>query len=162
MKNKENLLGKKTNQGQATRYVLYVRQDSVRQGDERTSIENRREALRRYAADAGITVASEFQDFGSANRPHVRQGFAAMLSRLERGDADGILCVRISQLARNHVDLAHILWLRKRGKIQSVRTLDGEYISEDDFMMIVADAIPRSLAAWKRRTYQRDRQSPGK
>lgn len=159
MKNK-NWPAKKIEQRVGARYVLYVRQAERRQDDNGLGIEEQKRALRRFAGNAGMSVVAERQDLGGAYRPKTRDGFNAMLDLLERGEADGILCVSIGHLARNHVDLARILRLRQRGMIQSVHALDGEYVEEDDFLLMVAFAVSRTYAAWKPKGTHRVQQPP--
>jgi len=59
--------------------------------------------LRGVAKNEGLNIAQEFIEKQSAKIPG-RPVFSEMLARIERGEAQGIVCWKLDRLARNPVD----------------------------------------------------------
>ncbi|HEY2341581.1 MAG TPA: recombinase family protein, partial [Chthoniobacteraceae bacterium] len=57
--------------------------------------------------------------------------FNEMLERIERGEANGILCWDIDRLYRNPIDEGRVRWLLQRGIIASIRTPSREFLPDD-------------------------------
>src|SRR5437667_6134677 len=69
-----------------------------------------------------ITLAADpFKEEKSAKEPG-RPTFNDMLRRIERGEANAILCWDIDRLYRNPVDEGRVRWLLQRGIIREIRT----------------------------------------
>ncbi len=101
------------------------------------SIDAQIHELNAQAARAGITlVGAPMSEEMSAKRPG-RPVFAALLERIGRREADGILCWHLDRLARNPIDGAAIMWALSEGKVQAVVTPDRTYTgSGDDKLMM--------------------------
>lgn len=84
----------------------YIRVSRVggREGEGYISPVVQREAIESYAAelDGAIVAWHDDQDFGGGNTE--RPGFQAMLARLEAGETDGIVVMRVDRFARSTAD----------------------------------------------------------
>lgn len=91
--------------------IGYVRVSRIgsRAGEGYISPEIQRDAISAYARELGEEVAyfADDQDFSGGNTE--RPAFAEALDRLERGEHDGILVMRIDRFARSVADGARIV-----------------------------------------------------
>lgn len=63
-----------------------------------------------------------------------------MRSRLERGEADGILVWSINRLLRNPVDHGTISWMLQQGGITSLQTMEKEYLPGDNVVLLSVES----------------------
>ena len=84
-------------------YFLYARKSTDVEDKQVRSIEDQLAVLRALAKQEGLNIVREFIEKQSAKRPG-RPVFNEMLVRIERGDAQGIVCWKLDRLARNPMD----------------------------------------------------------
>ena len=96
-----------------TSYFLYARKSTDVEDKQVRSIEDQLAVLRALAKEQGLHIVSEFIEKQSAKRPG-RPVFADMLRRIEKGEAQGILCWKLDRLARNMADGGRIIDLLQR------------------------------------------------
>lgn len=58
-----------------------------------------------------------------------------MMKRIEKGEAQGILCWKLDRLSRNPVDSGRICWLLQQGTIQHIQTHDRSFYPTDNTLM---------------------------
>src|SRR5690606_15652215 len=84
----------------------YIRVSRIngREGEGYISPDVQREAITGYARELGGAIVAwhDDQDYSGGNTE--RPGFQAMLGRLESGETDGIVVMRIDRFARSTVD----------------------------------------------------------
>ena len=117
------------------KYFVYLRKSTDTEDRQIQSIEDQKKELIKYADQFNLEIAGEFQENKSAKAPG-RPEFGRMLSEINRGKANGILCWKINRLARNPVDGGEIQWLIQQGVIQSIQTPGREYKTGDNVMMM--------------------------
>lgn len=71
-------------------------------------------------------ISLEFIEKQSAKLPS-RPVFDDMIARVERGEAQGIVCWKLDRLSRNPVDSGKISWLLQQGVIQHIKTPERSY-----------------------------------
>ncbi len=132
-------------------YFLYARKSTDTEDMQVLSIESQLAELREIAKREGIEIGREFVEKQSAKRPG-RPVFNEMLSRIERGEASGILCWKIDRLSRNPVDSGRVSWLLQQGTIQSITTHERTFCPTDNVLVMsvefgMANEYVRQLAA---------------
>jgi site-specific DNA recombinase len=103
------------------------------------SIEAQLTELKEFAAKEKLEIAASFTEAKTAKEPG-RMKFEEMLSRIEAGEADGILSWHPDRLARNSVDGGKIIYLVDTGKIKSLKfpTFWFEDTPQGKFMLNIA------------------------
>src|SRR5438034_1235856 len=113
-------------------YFMYCRKSSEAEDRQILSIDSQVSELTRYAKQRGLKIAAVLTEAKSAKAPGPRSVFNEMMSRLYRGEADGILCWKLDRLARNPVDGAAIIWAMKLHGLLVVTPFQKYGESEDN------------------------------
>src|SRR3989338_7863931 len=92
------------------RYFLYARKSTDVEDKQVLSIEAQLAELRALAKSEQLEIDGEFVEKRSAKMPG-RPVFMDMMARIQKGEAQGIVCWKIDRLARNPVDGGQIHWL---------------------------------------------------
>ena len=132
-------------------YFLYARKSTDVEDKQVLSIDAQLFELRSLAKRDGLEIAAEFVEKKSAKKPG-RPIFSYMLQRIEKGEAQGIVCWKIDRLARNPVDGGQISWLLQQGVIRHIQTHDRGYFPGDNVLMMsvefgMANQYIRDLSA---------------
>ena len=141
-------------------YFLYARKSTDVEDKQVRSIEDQLAVLRALAKEQGLNIVSEFVEKQSAKVPG-RPVFNEMMERIQKGEAQGIVCWKLDRLARNPVDGGQVSWLLQRGIIQHIQTNDRSYYPTDNVLMMsvefgVANQYILDLAAnTKRGLYEK-------
>ena len=103
------------------------------------SIEAQLFELREYARRENLEILCEFQESKSAKKPG-RELFGKMMTRIEQGEANGILAWHPDHLARNSVDGGRVIYLVDTEQIAFLRfpTFLFEPTPQGKFMLQVA------------------------
>ena len=117
------------------RYFLYARKSTDVEDKQVMSIEAQLFELRTIARRDELEIVEEYVEKQSAKMPG-RPVFEEMLSRIERGEAQGVICWKIDRLSRNPVDSGRISWLLQRGVIQQIQTHDRSYLPQDNVLIM--------------------------
>jgi len=99
---------------------LYARKSTDVEDKQVLSIEAQLVELREYAARESLQITEEFVEKQSAKIPG-RPMFNAMLARIEKGEAQGILAWHPDRLARNSVDGGRLIYLVDREIIKLLK-----------------------------------------
>ena len=117
------------------RYFIYVRKSTEDKDKQVASIASQISELEKVAERMDCEVVKIFQESKSAKAPDVRVEFYKMLDRIQKGEAEGILCWKLDRLARNPVDGGKINWMLQTGVIKHIKTADREYLPGDNTLM---------------------------
>ncbi len=117
------------------RYFLYARKSTDVEDKQVLSIEAQLSELRALARKEGLEIVEEFVEKQSAKMLG-RPVFSAMMSRIQSGEAQGIVCWKIDRLARNPVDGGQIQWLLQNSTIAHIQTHDRAYYPADNVLMM--------------------------
>ena len=133
------------------KYFLYARKSTDVEDKQILSIEAQLLELRSLARQNNLEIAVEFVEKKSAKIPG-RAIFNDMMSRIGRGEAQGIICWKIDRLARNPVDGGQIQWLLQQGVICHIQTHDRSHFPNDNVLMMsvelgMANEYIRQLSA---------------
>ncbi len=118
------------------KYFLYARKSSESKERQVQSIPDQIDDLKVLTERAGLNVVDILSESRSAKKPRARPVFDSMIKRLEKGEADGILCWELNRLSRNPVDSGTIQWLLQEGTIKSIRTMTREFLPSDNALIM--------------------------
>ena len=96
--------------------------------------------LRQLAAGRGLEVVAELIESKSAKTPGARPVFAEMVSRLQEGQADGILCWHVNRLFRNPVDFGTISWMLQTGALREIYTPHQVHRCGDNVLLLSVES----------------------
>ena len=121
------------------KFFLYARKSTDVEDKQVLSIEAQLTELRAFAKQEGLHIAEELIEKQSAKIPG-RPIFNKMVSRIEHGDANGILAWHPDRLARNSVDGGRIIYLLDCGHLAMLKfpTFWCENTSQGKFMLNIA------------------------
>ena len=121
------------------KYFLYARKSTEDDDKQIMSIEAQLFELREFAHKENLEILGEFQESKSAKTPG-RAIFGEMMTRIERGEASGILAWHPDRLARNSIDGGRVIYAVDTEKIVSLRfpTFWFEPTPQGLFMLQVA------------------------
>src|SRR5882672_10255780 len=99
------------------RYFIYCRKSTESEDRQVASIESQLTTLKRTFGDRpDIEIVQIYEEAFSAKAPG-RVQFGEMLSRIDKGEADGIITWAPDRLARNSIDGGRIIYMLDRGLI---------------------------------------------
>ena len=99
-----------TNENQTKKFFLYARKSTDTEERQVRSINDQIAELKELAKKENLEIVKIFIEKQTAKEPG-RPAFNEMLSRIEKGEANGILAWHPDRLARNSVDGGKIIWL---------------------------------------------------
>lgn len=119
-------------------YFMYTRKSSESEDRQMASIDDQIKELTNLATKNDITIKEVFQESKSAKAPG-RQAYNEMITRIKKGEANGIICWKLNRLARNPIDGGEISWLLQQGIIQHILTNSGSHYPTDNVLMIAVE-----------------------
>lgn len=123
------------------RAALYARRSSSDRDERQVqSIEDQVRIMTERAGQEGLLIAEEITESKSAKEPYQRPKFDCMLTLLDKGQVDSILCWHLNRLFRNSVDMSAIQWRLQRGIIKKIITPERTYLPEDNVLLFYVEA----------------------
>lgn len=122
------------------RYAIYTRKsDDDRSVTEKSITEQVAECTRLVERDS-LGVVAKWEESRSARHPHRRALYTEMISMVERGKIDGIVCWHINRLVRNMEEGGKLAQLLIDGTLKEIRTPSAVYRTGDNIMPLVIEA----------------------
>ncbi len=116
-------------------YFLYARKSSESEDRQVQSIEDQTNRMKELAKTLGITIKEVLTEAKTAKKPYCRPVFTEMLERIEKGEAQGILCWQINRLSRNPIDSGALSWMLQQGALKCIQTIDRQYLPDDNVLL---------------------------
>lgn len=140
------------------RYFAYCRKSSEDSHRQIASIGDQIANLKRIAENETLILAREpFTEERSA-KDSGRPVFNDVLDRIERGEANALLCWDIDRLSRNPIDNGRLQWMLQKSVIKVIKTPGRSFYPEDagllmsieggratDFVMRLSKNVKRGL-----------------
>lgn len=118
------------------RYLIYARKSSESDDKQAQSIDDQLRELRQLAVGRGLQVVAELTESKSAKTPGARPVFAELVSRIQEGQADGILCWHVNRLFRNPVDFGTISWMLQTSTLREIYTPHQVHRCGDNVLLL--------------------------
>jgi site-specific DNA recombinase len=122
------------------KYFLYTRKSSESEDRQVQSIDDQIDRLKVMADQFKLKIVDIYKESKSAKQPNNRPMFSEMLERIEKGEANGILCWQMNRLSRNPVDSGTLQWMLQKEIIQSIQTIDREYKPTDNAVIMSVES----------------------
>lgn len=120
------------------RFIAYVRKSQDRSDRQVMSIEGQINEIKRFAKQNGYVIVDIVIEKQSAKKPG-RPEFNTMIERIQKGEANGILCWKLNRLARNPVDAGTISWMLQGNVIKAIHSKERSYLPTDNVLMMQID-----------------------
>jgi len=117
------------------RYFLYARKSSESEDRQMASIQDQEIEVKKIADELDLNIVDVFSESKSAKAPG-RKAFNEMLLKIEKGEADGIICWKLNRLARNPVDGGKISWMLQNSIIKHIQCFGRDYKPSDNVLMM--------------------------
>ena len=132
--NKEMIL----NNGDSNmKYVIYARKSTDNCERQVQSIEAQLMRLKNLAKTRGFNVVKIYEESKSAKEPYKRPLFTEMITKLEKGEFQGVLCWHLDRLTRNMIEGAQLQWLLQKGIIHSIHSIEKDYLPDDNILTTI-------------------------
>jgi len=124
---------------QTKKFFLYARKSTDTEERQVRSIDDQIAELKELAKKENVEVVKIFIEKQTAKEPG-RPVFNEMLSRIEKGEVEGILAWHPDRLARNSVDGGKVIWLLDIEKLKELKfpTFWFENTPQGKFMLQIA------------------------
>ncbi|KKU34926.1 MAG: Recombinase [Candidatus Beckwithbacteria bacterium GW2011_GWA2_47_25] len=127
------------------KYFIYARKSMESEERQQLSIPAQLDELREFAKKNDLQVIDSLIESQTAKKPG-RKVFNELISRIEQGEADGILSWHADRLARNAVDAGQIINLLDTGRLLDLKfpTVDFQNNPSGKFMLSIAFATSKN------------------
>lgn len=126
------------NSERSLKYFLYARKSTESEDRQVNSIDDQIKEVNKIAERLELNIVAIFKESKSAKAPG-RKIFNEMLDRIEKGEADAILCWKLNRLARNPLDGGKISWLLQNNIIKHIQCYDRDYKPTDNVLTMQVD-----------------------
>lgn len=120
------------------KYILYARKSTESEDRQVASIDSQISEMKKLAENVGLNVTHIMSESSSGFKIG-RQVFNQMLEMIKKGEADGIICWKLSRLSRNPDDAGKIMGMLQRNEIKHIRTHARDWNPDDNVMMMYVE-----------------------
>jgi len=120
------------------KYILYARKSTLSEDKQVASIQSQINEMAKIAESYSLKVVHIMSEASSGFKVG-RKVFNQVLGMIENGEADGILCWKLSRLSRNPDDAGRIMGMLQRAEVNHIRTYSRDWYPEDNVMMMYVE-----------------------
>lgn len=117
------------------KYILYARKSTESEDRQVLSISSQIDELKIIAERENIHIIDIMSESKSA-KTLGRPVFAKLLERINKGEANGILCWKLDRLARNFIDGGKIIEMIQHGVIKHIQSFGQSYYPQDNVLLM--------------------------
>ena len=117
------------------KYFIYTRRSQDDKTRQVLSIEAQRRELGEFAQKEGLKIVDRLEESQTAFKPG-RPVFEEMLTRIQAGEANGLLVWKADRISRNALDGAKIIQALDDGILEEIRTPYEVFRREDNRIML--------------------------
>ncbi len=122
------------------KFGLYVRKSTDTEDKQVQSLEDQTRLMSELARQKNLMMVEKFVESKSAKLPGNRPEFERMMSLIENGSINAILCWQFNRLSRNPTDSGRLQQLLQDGKLQMIQTSDKAYTPSDNALLLSVEA----------------------
>ncbi len=122
------------------KYAIYTRKSDDDKSVTEKSIREQLEEVQTVVDREHLNVVKKFEESKSAKKPNNRPLYREMITMIENGEIDAIVCYHINRLARNMEEGGKLVQLLIDGTIKEIRTPYGVHKSGDNIIAIVVES----------------------
>ena len=120
----------------AMKVIVYNRKSTKDKEDQQVlSIQGQKEENAKRVLQGNYDLIAEYEEEQTAKMPG-RPLFSEMMTRIEAGEAEAIVCWRLNRLARNPIDGGRIQWLLQQSVIKAIITSEKTYLPTDNVIQM--------------------------
>jgi site-specific DNA recombinase len=116
---------------QDLKFFVYCRKSSEDAQRQVASINDQVNALQKIIDEESLELSRKPYEEERSSKDPGRPLFNEMLDRIEKGEANAILCWDIDRLYRNPVDEGKMRWMLQKGVIKVIRTPSRQFYPDD-------------------------------
>lgn len=109
------------------KWAIYARKSTESEDKQIQSIDDQTKYMREIATREGLNVVDVITESKSAKLKNHREGFSKLLTLIDTGKIQGILCWKMDRLSRNPVESAHIQEALQLKKLECIYTAERKY-----------------------------------
>lgn len=116
---------------QPTKYIIYCRKSSEEEDRQILSLEAQKRELEEFAQKSNLNVIDTLTESQSAFKTG-RPIFSTLLSRIQKGEANGVICWQPNRISRNPKDGGEFIYMMDLGFIKELRTPYKSFVNSAD------------------------------
>ena len=129
----------RSDMNQQIKYFMYVRKSSEAEDRQVDTLEAQIDELTKIVKEEKLHIIGEpFCESQSAKSPG-RPKFNEMISRIQAGEAQGIVCWKLDRLARNPIDGGQISWMLQQNVLHHIQTFGRSYYTNDNVLTMAVE-----------------------
>jgi DNA invertase Pin-like site-specific DNA recombinase len=132
-----------------TRVIGYIRVSTEQQADGGVSMDAQRAKLAAYSLACDLELVAVEMDAGVSAKSMARPGLQSAMARLEAGEADGLLVVKLDRLTRSVRDLGWLVEPKRFGGRWALLSVSDSIDTRSAAGRLVLNVLA-SVAQWER------------
>ncbi|MCC6687209.1 MAG: recombinase family protein [Fimbriimonadaceae bacterium] len=121
-------------------YGIYTRKSDDDRSVTEKSIREQLAECQHLVERSGLKVVRTWEESRSARHPNRRTGYRELISAIEAGEVQGVVCWHVNRLVRNMEEGGKLAQLLIEGTLKEIQTPSAIYRTGDNIMPLVIEA----------------------